>query len=159
MPGDGFPVAEKCAMDEHELLRLRQQGFHCSQILLLQGLSQMGKNNPDLIRAMQGLAVGMGGAGEVCGALTGGACLLGLYAGNGVADLPEDERLSSMIRELVEWFKSEFGRQFGGIRCEEILAGDSRNKATRCPLLVMGVLQKVNELLLDQGFDLSGQED
>ena len=146
-------------MDEHELWLLRQQGFHCSQILLLQGLSQMGKSNPDLVRAMHGLAVGMGGSGEVCGALTGGACLLGLYAGSGAADQPEDERLNIMIHDLVEWFKSEFGQQFGGIRCEEILAGDHKNKATRCPVLVLAVSQKVNELLLGNGYDLSGQAD
>jgi hypothetical protein len=42
-----------------KLLKLRRQGFFCSQILLLQGLEQMGKTNVDLIRSMNGLAGGL----------------------------------------------------------------------------------------------------
>jgi C_GCAxxG_C_C family probable redox protein len=141
-----------------QLMVLRRQGFYCSQILMLQGLEQMGKSNPELIRAMHGLAGGLGFSGELCGALTGGASLLGLYAGKGEADQPEDPRLDFMIMDLVKWFKTEYAEQFGGIRCEEILAGNSQNQVTRCPILVTGVLQKVKELLVENGYDLSGLE-
>lgn len=147
-------------MDEMEqLITLRKQGFYCSQMILLQGMEQMGKTNPDLVRAMHGLAGGLGFSGELCGALTGGASLLGLYAGKGTPEQEEDPRLDFMIQDLVKWFKAEYGEQFGGIRCEEILAGNNQNKTTRCPLMVMGVLQKVNELLVENGFDLSGLDD
>lgn len=63
-----------------------------------------------------------------------------------------------MITDLVQWFKQEYGEPFGGIRCEEILAGDGQNQAQRCPILVAGVLQKVKDLLVENGFDLSGVE-
>ena len=146
-------------MDELEPLRLlRKQGFYCSQILMLQGLEQMGKSNPDLIRAMHGLAGGLGFSGELCGALSGGASLLGLYAGKGDAEQPEDPRLDFMITDLVKWFKAEYSERFGGIRCAEILAGNNQNQATVCPILVTGVLQKVKELLVENGYDLSGLE-
>ena len=146
-------------MDEIEqLMVLRRQGFYCSQILMLQGLEQLGKSNPDLIRAMHGLAGGLGFSGELCGALTGGASLLGLYAGKGEAGQPEDPRLDFMIMDLVKWFKAEYSEQFGGIRCEEILAGNSQNQSIRCPILVAGVLQKVKNLLVENGYDLSGLE-
>ena len=146
-------------MDEFEqLMILRKQGFYCSQILMLQGLEQLGKSNPDLIRAMHGLAGGLGFSGELCGALTGGASLLGLYAGKGEAGQPEDPRLDFMIMDLVKWFKAEYSEQFGGIRCEEILAGNSQNQSIRCPILVAGVLQKVKDLLVENGYDLSGLE-
>ena len=46
--------------DIDQLMALRKQGFYCSQILMLQGLEMMGKDNPDLIRAMHGLAGGLG---------------------------------------------------------------------------------------------------
>jgi len=144
--------------DLDQLIALRRQGFYCSQILILMGLEMMGKDNPDLIRAMHGLAGGLGFSGELCGALTGGAALLGLYAGKGTPEQPEDPQLDFMIVDLVKWFKTEYAEQFGGIRCEEILAGNSQNQVTRCPLMVMGVLQKVNELLIVNGYDLSGQE-
>jgi len=144
--------------DREQLMALRQQGFYCSQIIMLQGLEMTGKSNPDLVRAMHGLAGGLGFSGELCGALTGGASLLGLYAGKGVPEQPEDPRLDFMIADLVNWFKAEYGEQFGGIRCAEILAGDGQNKTVRCPVMVMGVLQKVKELLVENGVDLSGLE-
>ncbi|MEW6402285.1 MAG: DVU_1555 family C-GCAxxG-C-C protein [Chloroflexota bacterium] len=147
-------------MDElDELMELRKQGFYCSQILILQGLEMMGKENPDLVRAMHGLAGGLGFSGELCGALSGGAALAGLYAGKGTSAQPEDARLDFIVMDLVKWFKVEYGEQFGGIRCEEILANDSRNQMIRCPILVTGVLQKVKELLVENGYDLSGLDE
>ncbi len=144
-------------MDElNQLMGLRKQGFYCSQILILQGLELMGKNNPDLVRAMHGLAGGLGFSGELCGALSGGASLIGLYAGKGTSEQPEDPRLDFMIQDLVKWFKTEYAEQFGGLRCEEILAGNSQNRMLRCPLLVSGVFQKVKEMLVENGYDLSG---
>lgn len=146
-------------MDDMDRIRgLKQQGFFCSQILLLLGLELQGKENPDLIRAMHGLAGGLGFAGETCGALTGGACLLGLYAGKGRPEDDDDPRLNFMIEDLVKWFKAEYGQQFGSIRCEEILGENARYMAVRCPAMVVGVFQKVKELLVENGFDLAGTE-
>lgn len=146
-------------MEDMERMReLRQQGFYCSQILLMMGLEMQGKANPELVRAMHGLAGGLGFSGELCGALTGGASLLGLYSGKGTPEQEEDPRLIFMAEDLVKWFKAEFAGQFGGIRCEDILAGDSQNPMRRCPILVAGVFHKVKELLVENGYDLSGLE-
>jgi C_GCAxxG_C_C family probable redox protein len=142
--------------DMDRILELKQQGFFCSQILLIMGLELQGKTNPDLVRAAQGLAGGLGFTGELCGALSGGATLLGLYAGKGTPEQADDPRLLFMIEDLVKWFKTEYGEPFGGIRCEEIIAGDSQNTTRRCPLMVAGVFQKVKELLVENGYDLSG---
>ncbi len=139
------------------IIKYRQQGFFCSQILILQGLEMLGKDNPDLVRAMHGLAGGLGFSGEMCGALSGGAALIGLYSGKGAPEESEDPRLIFMIEDLVKWFKSEYGEAYGGIRCEEILAGSNPNRSNRCPVMVMGVLQKVKELLVENGYDLSGE--
>ncbi|MBN1535154.1 MAG: C_GCAxxG_C_C family protein [Anaerolineales bacterium] len=141
-----------------ELMALRKQGFYCSQIIMIKGLEQMGKNNTDLIRAMNGVANGLGYSGELCGALIGGASLLGVYAGKGTPDEEEEPRLDFMVEDLVKWFKEVYIAQYGGIRCEEILAGNSQNKAIRCPEMVLSVIQKVKELLIENGYDLSGLE-
>lgn len=145
--------------DFSQLMDYRKQGFFCSQILILQGLELMGKDNPDLVRAMHGLAGGLGFSGELCGALTGGAALLGLYAGKGTPEQGDDPRLIFMIEDLVKWFKAEYEEPFGGIRCEQILNGDSQNQVKRCPVMVNGVFQKVKELLVENGYDLSGVEE
>jgi hypothetical protein len=146
-------------MDEiEEIIAYRRQGFFCSQIILLKGLGLLGKQNPDLIRSMNGLAGGLGFSGELCGALSGGACLLGLYAGKGIPEQEQDPRLDFMVMDLVKWFKAENEPLYGGIRCEQILSGDRKNQPIRCPALVAGTFQKVKELLVENGFDLSGLE-
>ena len=137
------------------MLQLAQQGFQCSQILLLMGLEAQGKDNVDLVRVMSALAGGLGFSGDICGTLTGGACLLGLYAGIGMADEEEDPHLNIMIGELVEWFTTEHGQKYGGIRCETILGDDPRSRTTRCPSMILGTYQKVKDLLVQNGFDLS----
>jgi C_GCAxxG_C_C family probable redox protein len=145
--------------ETNTLVELRQQGFFCSQIIILQGLEMLGRENEELVAAMHGLAGGLGFAGELCGALSGGAALLGLYAGKGTANQADDPRLQFMVQDLVVWFKETYEPQFGGIRCEEIIDGNMQNTNTRCPLLVSGVLQKAKSLLVENGYDLSGLSD
>ncbi len=138
------------------MITLAGQGFYCSQILVSLALEAQGKNNPDLLRAMAGLAGGLGFTGDTCGALTGGACVLGLYAGKGLPEESENEKLNLMISDLVDWFTAEFGKLHGGIRCETILGDDPRNRATKCPALTIGTYEKVKALLLEHGFDPAG---
>ena len=147
-------------MDDLErMAELKQKGFYCSQILVMMGLEMQGKSNPDLVAAMQSLAGGIGFNGELCGALTGGACLLGLYAGKGKADKEEDPRLDFMNEDLVKWFKNNVGEKYGGIKCDEIVGDNARNQGTRCPVIVAETYQKVKELLVENGFDLTGNPD
>lgn len=140
-------------MDEMaRLTQLHLQGFHCSQILLQLGLERRGTENPDLIRAMNGLAGGLGFDGKLCGALSGAACLLGLYAGRGQLDEQENYRLNIMIKELVGWFEDTFSKEYGGIDCKTIINDDPWNKTLRCPRLVSESYGKVIELLTEHGF-------
>ncbi len=143
-------------MDEIlRMLELAGQGFHCSQILITLGLEAQGKQNPDVVRTMHGLAGGMGFCGDICGALTGGACLLALYAGKGTPEEDDDPRLNLMISELLEWFTNEYAGCYGGIHCKEILNDDPRNQSARCPGIVTQTYDQVKTLLLNNGFDLS----
>jgi C_GCAxxG_C_C family probable redox protein len=143
-------------MDELlKMLELAGQGFHCSQILLFMGLEAQGKSNPELIRTMAGLAGGIGFCGDTCGALTGGACLIALYAGRGTPDEKEHPKLNLMISELFDWFTQEFSSCYGGIQCRKILDEDPRNQLVRCPNMVQRTYEKVKSLLRENGFDLS----
>jgi hypothetical protein len=56
------------------IAQLRAEGFYCSQILLILGFERQGKRNPELVKAMNGLANGLGDCGKICGVLTG-ACV------------------------------------------------------------------------------------
>ena len=146
-------------MDDMERMReLRDQGFYCSQILMIMGMEMQGKEDPDLVRAMQGLAGGLGFSGELCGALSGGACLLGLYAGKGQPEEDENPRLNFMIEDLVAWFKETYGQKYGGTRCETIMLHEIDSRTPPCPAMVSATLQRVKELLVENGFDLAGSD-
>jgi C_GCAxxG_C_C family probable redox protein len=142
--------------DMFRMMELAQQGFCCSQVLLIMGLEAQGKSNPDLVRAVHGLCGGLGSSGDICGTLTGGACLLSLYAGRGSPEEEKDACLSQMVAELVQWFVDRYGQLYGGINCRDILADDPDNYSARCPGIVAETYQKVKELLTANGFDLSG---
>lgn len=137
------------------LMELSMRGFECSQILLLLRLEADGEENSGLIRAMGGLSGGMGFSGRACGALTGGACLIGYYAGQGEPDEMPDNRLHEMVCELVAWFAEEYGAQYGGLDCACILGNDISNKKTRCPYIVEGVYFKCMDILAAHGYDLN----
>jgi C_GCAxxG_C_C family probable redox protein len=142
--------------DLEKIAQLKAQGFYCSQILILMGMELQGISNPDLIRSMQALAGGVGFSGNLCGALTGGACLLGLYAGKGKPEEPEDERLNLMLLELEDWFQETIGQQYGGANCDQILEGKQSNIQLRCPGIIKSVWQKSKDILVEYGFDLNG---
>jgi C_GCAxxG_C_C family probable redox protein len=141
------------------MLELYRQGFNCSQILLLLGLEARQENNPDLVRAMTGLGGGLGFSGKTCGALTGGVCLLGLYAGRGTPEEREHDRFLLMVEELVQWFEEETGGAYGGINCADILGEDLANKTVtpRCGSIVSSTYARVGEILSANGIDPAGE--
>lgn len=139
--------SEKIRMTE-----LQTQGFHCSQILLLIALERQGKQNPDLIRSMSGLANGLGDTGKICGALTGGVCLLGLYAGRGSSEEQEHPLFTVMVQAFIRWFEDAYGARYGGIDCQSILEDDPWNRMLRCPVMVVDTYAKVMSLLNENGY-------
>lgn len=139
--------------DVERIAALQQQGFCCSQVLVMMGLEAQEKASPELVRAVQGLCGGMGSR-EVCGTLTGAACLLGLYAGRGGLAETKDARLGPMLQELVKWFQEEIGHRYGGILCAEILAAEPAGDPLRCPAIVVDTWQKAKEILEAKGYAL-----
>lgn len=140
--------------DVDRLRELSAAGYQCSQMLVLLGLQLQGKSDPDLVRAAHGLCRGMA-AGETCGALTGGAALLGLYAGRGTAEEENDPRLLFVLDDFVTWFKERFGEAYGSLRCEDIIGPAGEHLAQRCPDMVAEAFAKAKELLVENGFDLT----
>ncbi|MDO7787541.1 DVU_1555 family C-GCAxxG-C-C protein [Desulforamulus aquiferis] len=141
--------------DMFRMFELSQQGFSCSQLLLIMGLEAQGKKDIELIRAMSGLAGGMGFSGQTCGALTGAACLLGLYAGKGTLEEQPHEKFDLMVNELVDWFKEQVGTEYGGITCADILGDDLQYKivSMTCGNIVGSTYDKVKEILANYGID------
>lgn len=141
-----------------ELMSLDGKRYHCSQILMILGLRLLGREenlgSADLIRAAGGLTVGLGHSNETCGALLGGACLLGLYGGKGRDGEEEAEWFRMAVHRLVDWFRETYGEsdENGALsaRCADIL---NRRGLKRCGLMVRGVYMKVLDLLEGFGVD------
>jgi C_GCAxxG_C_C family probable redox protein len=133
------------------MMELKHQGFYCSQIMMMMALDTQDKTDPDMIRAMAGLAFGAG-IGENCGAMTGAACILALYGGKGTEDEEENFRLMGMLHELGDWFRETYGSRYGGISCDAISEdGSLRNE--RCGAVVAETYRKAMEILVENGFD------
>lgn len=133
------------------LLNLGMQGFQCSQILMIMALEMDGMENPDLIRAMNGLTGGMGYCQKECGALTGGCCVLGYFAGRGSQDEMEDNHFLQMLQDYVNWFQSSFGTTEGKTDCRSILGEDFSRVMTTCVPILEACQEKLTELLYENG--------
>jgi len=147
-------------MDETQImvLELGSKGYSCAQIVIIGSLRLMGEDNENLVRAMAGLAQGIGNTGNMCGALAGGLCMLSMYAAKGNDFEQALPQLPLLMDELVHWFTSEM---CGGkaITCDAILGiNDSNNSndahvpirtmdSQHCGLLVAKVWEKCVSLL------------
>lgn len=78
------------------LRRLLSEDQCCASALVAMGLYWRQEENPALLSALHALCNGLNN-GMLCGALTGGAILLGLL-------LPE--QTAELSAEVTEWFKS-----------------------------------------------------
>lgn len=136
---------------DERIAGLLSEKFHCSQIMMRIGADALGLEEPDLVKAMTGLAGGLGGCGKNCGALTGGVCMISLFAGRGTAEEEAAPELEVMISEFLAWFEETYG----SADCWDIIRGDKANIPSTCPGLVRDACQKALEILRDYGFPVS----
>ncbi len=77
---------------------------------------------------MGGFGGGLGGNGEVCGAIVGVLGTLGLRFSRGREDEKEDPRMWAYSREAFARFRDEIVRKDGGILCREIAGVDWKER-------------------------------
>ena len=136
------------AADAFHMFQLATQGFCCSQIILIMGLEEQGKTNPDLIRAMHGMCGGIGRSGGTCGVLTGGVGLIGLTYGKGTPVEVGHVKINLMISELMEWFENTHG----SLDCDGILGHplpEGNEYPVQCGNIVTKTFDKVQEILAE----------
>ena len=136
------------------MMRLAQKGYTCSQILILLALEARDEQNPALVRAAAGLAYGCGTGKGSCGVLTGGSCVIALFAGKGSDEEQESEKFMMMLQDLSDWFSEHVGGQYGGIECQAIVGDEGPAAARqRCGSILAETYAKVMELLIANGFE------
>jgi hypothetical protein len=137
-----------------QMMRLAQKGYTCSQILILLALEARGEQNPGLVRAAAGLAYGCGTGKGSCGVLTGGSCVIALFAGKGSDEEQESEKFMMMLQDLSDWFSERVGGQYGGIECQAIVGEEGPASARqRCGGILAETYAKVVEILIANGFE------
>ena len=119
------------------------KGYCCSQMLLQLGIEQKEGENQGVINAVSALCNGFF-SGRICGALSGGACLLTYLA-------PKQALENRLINELFDWFECEYST----IECRDLLAADPMAKVELCPVIVENTYKKVMELLFNIGCEPS----
>ena len=137
------------------IAELLLQGYTCGHVLAKLALEAQGRDNPDLVRAMSGLAMGMG-RGLNCGALSGGCCILGLYGGRAGDDERVHPRYDLIIEQFSAWFVDGAAAKYGGVNCQDIINFDPALMQQRCPGLILESWQKIQEILAEHEVEVSG---
>lgn len=150
-------------MDElgFQMFKLKNSGYCCAQIMMKMALEAEDNENEDLIRAVNGLCMGVGSTQKTCGVLNGGIAILGLYAGKGGDTEYPKPGFSDMVDEFIEWFESEFE----STQCQDIIGVCSitdyqtnQSYLLKCGDILMKSYVKIQEILQEHDFEFGSRE-
>ena len=116
-----------------EAAKLNGMGYCCTQIMAIMMLRSMGRENPDLVRAVGGLCKG----------------IVSLFLGKGSDDETAKGDLPFAIYDLAQWFDDQTRGSYGGKKCVDILTVSPDKKA--CLKLIVGTYDKVLSILEAHG--------
>jgi len=144
-----------------QMFLLVNAGYCCTQIMVKMALDEEEKENEDLLRAVNGLCMGIGSTQKICGVLTGGIAVLGLYAGKGKDREYPKQEYSDMVDEYSQWFETEFG----STECSDIIGvctitdyQTNEEYRMKCADLMVKSYDKIREILRDNGFEFGRRE-
>lgn len=141
--------------DAFKMFKMANNGYCCSQILIMLYLEENNLENVPLVKAMSGLCGGVGNLGKTCGVATAGACLLGLYAGKGTDSESRNDNLRKMIQEYIYWFEDEFNStECVDMITVDVLKGINESQAypVKCGNTLQKSYNKIDEILKEYGY-------
>ena len=95
-------------------------GYNCAQAVLYAYGPDLGLDTETALKVATGLGGGMGGRGEVCGAVTGGILALGLRYGRGGQ---EEKAVAQQAYQKTLELMAAFERVHGSCMCRTLLGG------------------------------------
>ncbi|MCX7981419.1 MAG: C-GCAxxG-C-C family protein [Syntrophales bacterium] len=111
---------------KNEAMQMMRKRFHCSQAVAAVGMKRLNLLSNELVKAMGAFGGGLGGNGEVCGAVVGGLAVIGLIFSRGREEELEDRRMWLYTRDFIRRFSQEVGE--GQILCRHIIGIDWNNR-------------------------------
>ena len=128
-------------LDKAELLRKSEERhYNCAQSVLIPFAGEAGLDEEQAYKIASGFGSGMK-TGNVCGAITGGAMVLGLLG----KDSPEN--MQRLFREIKEWHE-------GQTDCKDLLALNAKKggeKKPHCDRMVYEVISIVDQMIGEDG--------
>ena len=133
----------------------RQQGFHCSQVVIMHASELLGLDK-ELMTKMAG---GLGGGfynGDMCGCA--GAAIMALCAKYGFSEPNSPEQNQIMIGKVKE-FEAKFKEKTGALTCKDLLGGyniaipeeaaiiKEQGLNKNCPLFMTQACEILDEML------------
>lgn len=110
-------MAEK--MTEALANEMMDQGYHCSQVVLMHAAEVLGRDKDDALRISSGLGGGLF-HGEVCGTVSAAAVAISMKYG---FHEPNPGEIDDLLKAKVHEFEDRFIERFGSLRCKELLGG------------------------------------
>ncbi len=95
-------------------------GFNCAQSILYAYGPELGLGEETALKIATGFGGGMGGRGEVCGAVTGGILALGLKHGRGEN---QEKAVAQQAYAKTGELMAAFERAHGSCMCRTLLGG------------------------------------
>ena len=150
-------------MDRCELaFANHQNGYNCAQSVVLAFAEDTGVAPETMLAMVGGMGGGVGGSHEeLCGAISGGVMVLGLFAPFVDPAKPEDRR---RLFGYVKEFRKRFAERFGGLtQCgallrshvepsEELTSAAVRLGAKKhCDIMVITAVEIVEQMLKEEG--------
>lgn len=90
-------------------VEMHATGCNCAQCVACTLAPIVGADEDTCFRAAEALGAGLGGYTETCGALTGGALILGLANSSGIAERTSKAATYQLVRQLVTAFREKNG--------------------------------------------------
>jgi C_GCAxxG_C_C family probable redox protein len=107
-----------------------KQGYNCAQAVARAFFEETGKSESELALLMSPFGGGLARMREVCGAVSGGALVLGLLYG---FDSPDQTAEKAALYKTVQKFAEKFKAENGAIVCKELLVGGFENAHNPVP--------------------------
>ena len=142
----------------------------CAQMILTPFRKILGEEviTDKVFRTASGLSGGVGCSGHVCGAVTGGMMVIGLFRGRDYGNLQDGEKMMASF-ELGKPFLEKMKNEFGSINCHSIQEKfkgrhydcwseedqklvEEDNLHEVCAKVVGKAARWTMEILIDQGF-------
>ena len=76
--------------------------MHCSQVLAMIGLEKLGVSDPSVIKALGSFGGGIGGTGNICGALVGAVSVIGSLYSRSSLEEQENPRMWAATKAVMK---------------------------------------------------------